>query len=160
MSGFFISSRSREMDLKQELSYIQQQIPITANLGVNIASFDGHKIILSAPLEANKNLHGTVFGGSQAAIGILTGWSLIYLKLKQLGIHNDLVIQKSSYDFAKPVTADFTASCQLPSQSEFDLFITTLKEKGKARLSLTAEIESENGVCGIHQGLYVVFSTE
>ncbi len=145
------------MDLNKELAYIQQQIPITANLGVTITAFDGQKIIISAPLEANKNLHGTVFGGSQAAIGILTGWSLIYLKLKLLGIDNDLVIQKSSYDFTKPISADFTATCQLPPQAEFDLFITTLKEKGKARLSLTAEIESENGVCGIHQGLYVVF---
>lgn len=145
------------MDLEQTLIYIQQHIPITAHLGVKIMSFDGQKIVISAPLEPNKNLHGTAFGGSQAAIGILTGWSLIYLKLKQLGIENDLVIQKSSYDFTKPVTADFTASCQLPSASEFELFIKTLKEKGKARLSLTAEIESEKGVCGIHQGLYVVF---
>ena len=108
------------MDLGQTLVYIQQHIPITAHLGVKIQSFDGQKIIISAPLESNKNLHGTAFGGSQAAIGILTGWSLIYLKLKQLGIENDLVIQKSSYDFTKPVTSDFTASCQLPNTSEFE----------------------------------------
>lgn len=145
------------MDINHELRYIQQHIPITANLGVVIRSFDGQKIIISAPLAANKNLHGTAFGGSQAAIGILTGWSLIYLKLKQLGIDNDLVIQKSSYDFIKPVTADFTASCQLPTAAEFELFLDQLREKGKARLSLTVEIESEQGVCGIHQGLYVVF---
>lgn len=145
------------MDLEQSLIYIQQHIPITAHLGVKIISFDEQKVIISAPLEANKNLHGTAFGGSQAAIGILTGWALIYLKLKQLGIDNDLVIQKSSYDFTKPVTSDFTASSQLPAPSEFELFIKTLKEKGKARLTLTAEIQSKSGVCGFHQGLYVVF---
>lgn len=145
------------MDLEQTLIYIQQHIPITAHLGVKIQSFDGQKIIISAPLESNKNLHGTAFGGSQAAIGILTGWSLIYLKLKQLGIENDLVIQKSSYDFTKPITSDFTASCQLPNTAEFELFVKTLKEKGKARLTLTAEIKAEKGVCGIHQGIYVVF---
>ncbi len=145
------------MDLKQELVYIQTNIPITASLGATISSFDGQTINISVPLEANKNLHGTAFGGSQAAIGILTGWALIYLKLKQLGIDNNLVIQKSSYDFTKPVTADFIATCQLPVPSEFELFVKTLKEKGKARLSLTAEIETEKGVCGIHQGLYVVF---
>jgi thioesterase domain-containing protein len=145
------------MDLEQTLIYIQKHIPITTYLGVKILSFDGHKVIVSAPLESNKNLHGTAFGGSQAAIGILTGWTLIYLKLKQLAIDNDLVIQHSSYDFTKPVTSDFTATCQLPSTSEFALFIKTLKEKGKARLMLTAEIEAEKGVSGVHQGLYVVF---
>jgi len=145
------------MDLQQELDYIQQHIPITANLGVEITSFDSDKIIITAPLEANKNLHGTAFGGSQAAIGILTGWALIYLKLKQLGINNDLVIQKSEYDFKKPVTDDFTSTCAFPSTDELTLFIQTLKEKGKARISLTAEVESEKGICGVHQGLYVVF---
>lgn len=146
-----------DLDLQQTLIYIQQYIPITAHLGVKILSFDGRKVIISAPLELNKNLHGTAFGGSQAAIGILTGWTLIYLKLKQLGINNDLVIQKSSYDFTNPVTSNFTATCQLPKDVEFNLFIKTLKEKGKARLTLTAEIEAEKGICGIHEGLYVVF---
>lgn len=145
------------MELDQVLTYIQQHIPITRHLGVKIQSFDGQRVIISAPLEENKNLHGTAFGGSQAAIGILTGWSLIYLKLKQLGIENDLVIQKSSYDFTQPVTADFTATSKLPLASEFEFFLKTLKEKGKARLTLTAEIKSEKGVCGIHKGLYVVF---
>ena len=145
------------INLEHELAYIQQHIPITASLGVEIKSYDGNEILITAPLPENKNLHGTAFGGSQAAIGILTGWALIYLKLKQLGIENDLVIQKSSYDFSKPVTADFMATCQLPDSSEFELFMKTLMEKGKARLTLTADIESENGVCGIHQGLYVVF---
>jgi len=146
-----------DIDLARTLIYIQQHIPITAHLGVKIQSFDGEKVIVSAPLDSNKNLHGTAFGGSQAAIGILTGWTLIYLKLKQLGIDNDLVIQHSSYDFTKPVTSDFIATCQLPSMAEFELFIKTLKEKGKARLTLTAEIEAEKGVCGLHEGLYVVF---
>jgi len=146
-----------EMNLEQELTYIQQDIPITSHLGVTIDSFDGNKIIINAPLEDNKNMHGTAFGGSQAAIGILTGWALIYLKLKQLGISNDLVIQKSSYDFKKPVTADFLSSCSFPSEAELSLFIKTLKEKGKARINLKAEIESEKGICGVHEGLYVVF---
>jgi len=145
------------INLEQELTYIQQQIPITANLGIEIKSFDGNEIIITAPLAANKNLHGTAFGGSQAAIGILTGWALIYLKLKQLGIDNDLVIQKSEYDFKKPVTADFSYSCAFPSTAILESFIQTLKEKGKARLSLSAEVESEKGICGVHQGLYVVF---
>ena len=145
------------INLEHELAYIQQHIPITANLGVEIKSFDGHEIIITAPLEANKNLHGTAFGGSQAAIGILTGWALIYLKLKQLGIDNDLVIKKSEYDFKKPVTADFTATCSFSNTETLDSFIQTLKEKGKSRISLTAEIKSEKGICGVHQGLYVVF---
>ncbi len=144
------------MDLNRELNFIKQQIPITSNLGVKITGFDGQKISISAPLLANKNLHGTAFGGSQAAIGILTGWALIYLKLKQLGIDNDLVIQKSSYDFLKPITADFNAYCQLPTESEFDEFLQQLEEKGKAKLNLTSELTSEKGRCGVHKGLYVI----
>ena len=150
-------SNGIDMDLEQELIYIQQNIPIKAHLGVDISRFDGNNIIVTAPLASNKNLHGTAFGGSQAAIGILTGWALIYLRLKQLGINNDLVIQKSIYDFKKPVTADFTVTCSFPSEDELALFLNTLKEKGKARITLIAEIESELGQCGRHEGLYVVF---
>jgi thioesterase domain-containing protein len=124
-------SNGIEMDLEQELIYIQQNIPITAYLGVDISLFDGDKIIVTAPLESNKNLHGTAFGGSQVAIGILTGWALIYLKLKQLRINNELVIQESAYDFKKPVTADFTATCSFPRGDELSLFLNTLKKKEK-----------------------------
>ena len=73
-----------DMNLDKTLIYIQQHIPITAHLGVKILSFDGQKVIISAPLESNKNLHGTAFGGSQAAIGILTGWSLNSLVLRMI----------------------------------------------------------------------------
>ncbi len=65
------------------------------------------------------------------------------------------MIQKSAYDFKKPVTADFTARCSFPSEDELALFLNTLKEKGKARITLIAEIESELGQCGRHEGLYV-----
>jgi thioesterase domain-containing protein len=145
------------MNLNQELAYIHQLIPITAHLQTTISKFDGNEVVINAPLKPNKNLHGTAFGGSQAAVGILSGWALIYLKLKELGIKNDLVIQKSSYDFLKPVTAEFFASCQLPSEEKFQQFVKTLKEKGKARLLILSDITSEAGLCGRHEGLYVIF---
>jgi hypothetical protein len=67
------------------------------------------------------------------------------------------MIQESAYDFKASVTADFTATWSIPSEDELSLFFNTLKEKGKARITLIAEIESELGQYGRHERLYGVF---
>jgi putative thioesterase YiiD len=59
----------------QEL--LHSKIPITRAMGVKVEDYDGRRLILSAPLDANVNHLGTAFGGSLNALAVLSGYGLL-----------------------------------------------------------------------------------
>ena len=61
--------------------YLRARIPLTASLGVRVAEANLDCVQLSAPLAANINHSGTVFGGSAAAVATLAAWSLLICAL-------------------------------------------------------------------------------
>lgn len=143
------------MNLSDVTSYIHEHIPLTSHLGANVESYDGNTVTITAPLTPNLNHRNTAFGGSISALGILSGWTLLFLKLKEAGIKSRLVIQKSSFDFQDPVDDAFKAICTLPDQKTWDKFTKTLSRHGRARISVQSKIESSSGVGGTHEGAYV-----
>ncbi len=146
---------------KSELtSYIHKHIPLTAHLGAVVTHYDGRKIEISAPLEPNLNHRNSAFGGSMSALGILSGWALLFIKLKESGLNARLVIQHSSFDFIEPVDGDFRAICTMPEDSEWARFLKTLKRHGKARISVKSQIKSLNNNGGDHNGTYVAIILE
>jgi thioesterase domain-containing protein len=136
-------------------SYICKQFPIAVHIGAEVELYDGNKIVISAPLEPNKNHTSTAFGGSVNALAILSGWTLLYLKLEEFGIKSSLVIQKSSFEFKKPINTNFKAICTMPDKKIWDRFIATLKKRNIARISMHSNIEYSLGVGGLHKGVYV-----
>ena len=144
------------MNLSEITSYIHEHIPLTAHLGAVVESFDGETVSISAPLNPNINHRNTAFGGSLSALGILSGWTLLFMKLKECGIKNRLVIQKSSFDFQNPVDEDFIATCSLPETKTWEHFIKTLSKHGRARITVQSRIESASGTGGDHEGVYAV----
>jgi thioesterase domain-containing protein len=143
------------MDLSEINAYIHEHIPMTASMGANIESYDGRTVIVSAPIEPNLNHRNTAFGGSLSALGIVSGWVLLFLKLKECGIENRLVIRKSAFDFLEPIECDFKAACSLPAAEDWGNFMRTLKRRGRSRISLRSEISSSSGPGGSHEGVYV-----
>jgi len=144
-----------KVNLNEVTSYIHEHIPITSHLGATVESYDGEKVIISAPLTPNLNHRNTAFGGSLSSFGILSGWTLLFLKLKEMGIKNRLVIQKSSFDFLVPVDDDFQATSTIPQPEIWDKFIKTLTKHGRARITVQSRIESSSGTGGNHEGVYV-----
>lgn len=143
------------MNLPEITAYIHEHIPLTAHLGAKVAAYDGETVVLTAPLPPNLNHRNTAFGGSISALGILSGWTLLFLKLKEAGIKNRLVIQKSSFDFQEPVAGDFKATCAFPDPATWEKFIKTLTRHGRARMTVYSKIEDSSGVGGVHEGIYV-----
>jgi thioesterase domain-containing protein len=143
------------MNLTEINAYIHEHIPMTASMGVSVESFDGKTVVVSAPLEPNLNHRNTAFGGSLSALGIVSGWVLLFLKLRENGIENRLVIRKSAFDFLEPVDGDFKATCTLPPAEEWGTFMRTLKRRGRSRITLHSEISSSSGSGGNHEGIYV-----
>jgi len=143
------------MNESEVTSYIHEHIPLTSHLGATVESYDGNTVTISAPLTPNLNHRNTAFGGSISALGILSGWTLLFLKLKEAGIKSRLVIQKSSVDFQDPIADDFKAIGILPDQKTWEKFTRTLSKHGRARISIQSKIESSSGIGGIHEGAYV-----
>jgi thioesterase domain-containing protein len=141
-------SRIRQV---QELFY--SKIPITRSLGVRVEDYDGSRLVLSAPLEANVNHLGTAFGGSLNALAVLSGYGLLWLELQDTQCH--IVIRESRISYEHPVSGDFCATCVRPDAKTLAAFKTRFHEQGKARIALAATIQSQ-GITAVHfQGTFV-----
>lgn len=144
-----------KIDLNEILEYVHEHIPITAEFGARLINYDGTSIEVTAPLKANINHRNSAFGGSLSAIGILSGWALLFIKMRELKVKNKLVIQSSQFQFTAPVVGDFSAQCSLPEAEVYARFLKTLGRKGRARISLDSSIVCNGEVCGTHRGEYV-----
>lgn len=143
------------MTLDETTRYLHDQIPITRHMGAAVEAFDGTTVRLAAPLAPNHNHRSTAFGGSLAMLGILAGWTLLHLNLRERGIDASLVIQRSEISFEAPVDGDFTATSTLPDPRSWERFLTTLHRHKKARIHVRGLMRSPSGDVGPYEGVYV-----
>jgi thioesterase domain-containing protein len=142
------------------LRYLQQtmhsEIPLTGAIGIRAVAYDRGGLRLSAPLAQNINDKGTVFSGSLNAVIALAGWGLIRLLLQEQDLSGAIVIQDSTIRYLQPVRRDFVARGHMPERSEIDQFQSTLRKRGRARLSVLAEIWEDDTLRVTFTGRYVV----
>ena len=143
------------VDLAELQNYLYAHIPLTVHLDASIKEYNGQSLTYSAPLRPNTNQHNSVFGGSLAAVAVLSGWTLAHIKLSELKLANDLVIQSSQLDYLHPVTADFEVVSRLADDGSFDKFSRLFERKGRGRLTVETQLMCGGEVCGLHQGVYV-----
>ena len=142
---------------------IQDEIPLSRAMGIQLRSWDGHSLLLSAPLEPNSNHHGTGFGGSVYAAAVTAAWGLTELALTDLGLKASVVVQSGTMDYLEPVESDFYVICRLPGEEIPERFRRCLARHGKGRLDLTAEVfcgeptdRPEGDPVAVFQGRFVV----
>ncbi|MGO1463211.1 MAG: thioesterase domain-containing protein [Marinobacter sp.] len=119
---------------------IHAEIPLSRALGIELHSWDGSALLVSAPLELNSNHQGTGFGGSVYSVAVTAAWALMELALADLGLKGNVVVQTGSIDYLEPVTSDFYAICRVPGDEIPARFRKGLARHGKARLDLTVEV--------------------
>ena len=136
------------------------EIPITREIGIRVAHYNGEQLALTAPIERNINHKATAFAGSLNSVVTLAGWGMIWLLLKELDITATIVIQDSASHYRRPVTRDFTAICSRPHAEQVEQFARMLREKGRARLELAATISEHNALVMSFQGRYVALLNE
>lgn len=134
---------------------LDHEIPITRQIGIKVVRYDGEQLALAAPLERNINHKSTAFAGSLNSVVTLAGWGMIWIMLKELDIAGTIVIQDSASHYRRPVTQDFTAICHKPDAEQVAQFARILREKGRARLELQAEIHEHGTLVMSFQGRYV-----
>jgi len=125
------------MDIENQLQQVlNNEIPLTNSIGIEVDSVTENCVCLKAPLENNINHKLTVFGGSLYSVSVLTGWSMVYVLLKRLNIEAHIVIHHSEIDYLLPVNEDFKACCESVSELKINKFIKMYKRKGRSRIML------------------------
>lgn len=137
-------------------AFLLKEIPLSLAMGIHVSEAGPTGVALSAPLHENGNHHGTLFGGSASAIAILAAWGWVHLRLEDLGLDPDLVIQKSATDFVRPGRGpEVMAACRGTDEATFARFVTTLRRFKRARLRLEVEVSSGDDLVAHMHGLFV-----
>jgi thioesterase domain-containing protein len=135
-------------------AFLHDNIPLTRALQVRVAELDTAHIKLSAPLAPNLNHHGTAFGGSLAALGILAGWCAVHHGLSEQALDAVLVVRHSSLDYLRPGTGELHAESRLP-QPQWTAFVERLRRGGRARLEIDSRVFGDSGDAVLVRGVYV-----
>ena len=146
------------MDTEQLESYLHEQIPASALLQIRVKSCSERKVELLAPLHPNINHKNTVFGGSLSMLAILSGWSLVFMRLA--GTHNEIVIQQSRISYLRPAKTDVTATSGFEAPAQWHRFERSFERKGKARIVISSDILCDGEIVAVHDGTYVAFNRE
>jgi thioesterase domain-containing protein len=121
------------------------EIPLARAMQLRLRDYDGDRLTIAAPLAPNINDKGCAFGGSLVSLLTLAGWSLIVLKLKELGLVCDVYVQDSAVRYLAPVWDDFIAQSRLAEGESWDAFAATLAARGRARLSVDCRVALAGG---------------
>jgi len=154
-------SREKTMSKMESLQkYLHERIPISKAMGVEVVEATINGVVLSAPLLPNINHKKTVFGGSASAVAMLSSWALIYIRLNNENINNQIVIHKSTMTFERPIVDIFTASSIPCAPSVWLKFINTLKQKNRARIKLFSTLHCKGIKVGELEGDFVVLDSK
>jgi thioesterase domain-containing protein len=139
---------------------LHHEIPICAQMGIEVDRYAEGRLTLRLPLSPNRNHKRTAFAGSLNALCTVTGWSLVYLLTREREREGDIVIRRSSIKYLQPVTdAVITATSGELDHGLLDYFSEMLREKGQAKLDLRVEIPGVDGPAVSFTGSYVVLES-
>jgi thioesterase domain-containing protein len=121
-----------------------ETIPISEQMGIKLFQYTGNTLETRASLNKNINLHGTMFAGSIFSLATLTGWGMIFLKLKEKGLVGEIVLGDGNIHYHKPITMQPRALINIETLSgNFD----TLRKGKKCQIKLQVDIlDSDNPV--------------
>ena len=130
----------------------REHFPLSNAMDIRVHRFQEHELVTHTALAPNTNIHGSAFAGSLYAIQALTAWGLLYLELKSHNLKASIIHASGQIDFAHPVNEDIVAASSL-QDTEFDL--NRLKDRGKIRLRLTAEVRTADTLASSFAGDYL-----
>ncbi|MDN5780569.1 MAG: YiiD C-terminal domain-containing protein [Luteimonas sp.] len=122
-----------------------QAMPPVAAMQLRIAGYDGEALTLEAPLALHVNDKGCAFGGSLVSLLTLASWGLVTLHVQQAGLDADVFVADSEVRYLAPLFADLRAQSRIAQGSAWDDFIATLRERGRARVTLDASVPLPGG---------------
>ncbi|HXF07183.1 MAG TPA: YiiD C-terminal domain-containing protein [Candidatus Acidoferrales bacterium] len=135
---------------------LEAGIPLTGFMGVTVQHYDGRELRLTAPYEPNRNHKGAAFGGSLAALAVVTGWSMIELARRERGLDAEVVISQLETRYLAPVTTTLVSHCERPPTAAMEALFAEFMTCGKATIELAITIEGERANSVMSRGRYVL----
>ncbi len=139
-------------------SDLRRRIPLAVALGIRVRSATPRRVELAAPLAPNTNNGEMAFGGSAAAVALLAAWTLLYVRERARGGEAQLLIQRSTMSYERPITGDFEAVCELADEASYERFRETLDRRRRARITLGSELRQAGERKGWFQGDFVALA--
>ena len=133
--------------------FFHEQIPITRAMGLRVVAHDESGFAVEAPVALNSNHLRTAFGGSINAVATLAAYGFLWLELNDAAAH--VVVAESSIRFLRPVRETIRAMCLRPAEEELAVFRRQFSEKGRARISLRANVTEAGEIAAEFQGRFV-----
>lgn len=139
--------------------YLHTHMPLSRSMAVSVVSASAMEVVLEAPLAPNLNVHGTMFGGSIATLALLAAWSVVHLRLDEDRFAGQLVVSRSETQYLRPVSGAARAIARL-NGPDWDGFSRQLNRHGKARLTVTAEIPSDDQIAARMIGTFAAIAAK
>jgi len=124
---------------------IRSGIPLARALGVRVECIDAGGVQLTAPWAPNRNGHGSLFGGSAVALGLVAGWALVMEGLRDLGVSADVVIQDLHTRFDRPILDEVRVRAVRPAADAWERFLRAVDRRGRGRIGVRVEVDGGEG---------------
>jgi thioesterase domain-containing protein len=129
--------------------YLREHIPLAAFMQVSVLEVGADTVAVSAPLEPNVNVHGTLFGGSGAALALIAAWSLLHTRMQAEHVAASLVVHRHQMTYLRPIAGRVTARAGFAAgAAEWQEFAEALDRKGRARIVVDATLLDDAGQAG------------
>jgi thioesterase domain-containing protein len=136
-------------------AYLFKHIPLSQAMSIEVREASPEAVILSAPLGPNVNHQGTVFAGSASAVGLLSAWALLFVRLQSAGLQNPGVVANNTMTYYRPITGLFTATAAMIDTTAWQRFTATLKQNNRAKITLTSVLHCKGELVAELTGEFV-----
>lgn len=133
-------SDTNRAKVRRLAEYLSREIPLTTAMQVEIDHWEIHSLVVSAPLQPNRNHKATAFGGSLYSLAVLACWGLFVMRLWEEGLDCEIVIQEAKAAYLMPVNSRLVARCNFTDDKTWSGLMAQLRRRGRARIALGAEI--------------------
>ena len=136
---------------------MRDEIPLCKAMDLRVEQLSDNNIVISAPMEVNRNHHDSFFAGSLYSLSAITGWGLATNYAHNQYSGSGVVVRKAEIDYFHPVVdVRLTLNCQMPDADSMNSFAERLDDKGRARLNLSVDIYSLDKLAVRFNGAFTV----
>jgi thioesterase domain-containing protein len=144
------------MDARELERYLQDRIPLSRAMAVEVRTASPAGVTLFAPLAPNINHRDTVFGGSASALAILAAWSALLARLKGAALEGRIVIQRNTMHYERPMADAFTASASVPDGAAWERLLAAIRRGRPGRIRIHSVLYCGGTPSGDLEGEFVV----
>ena len=136
---------------------MRDEIPLCNAMDLSVEQLTECNILISAPMDVNRNHHGSFFAGSLYSLSAITGWGLATNYAHSHYPGSGVVVRKAEIEYFHPVVDDrISLSCHMPDVDSMPAFLERIESRDSARLNLSVEIYSLDKLAVSFNGTFTV----